>query len=253
ATLALSVIMPPDVDTQNFETAQVHPLKLSAAGNELYAVNTQEGRLAFFAVAQDGSLTFSGDVPVGVDPASVAVRPGTSEVWVVNTLSDSVSVVDAATHHVIDTIQVGDEPTDVVFANGRAFVALAGNQDRVKVYTASTRALLTTIDIFGDGPHALATNAAGTEVYAVVLESSNQTTTVFHTSVTSGGGPPPPSPPRAGGLGAAPGVGLIVQFDPSASAWRDQTGDNWSNFVDFNLPDYDVFVINAAAATPVIS
>ncbi len=254
ATRAVAVAMLPDVDYENFETGQTHPVRLSAAGDELYAVNTAEARLAIFDVAAtDGSLTFSGDVPVGLDPVSAAVRPGTNEVWVVNHLSDSVSVVDAATRTIIATIAVGDEPTDVAFASGRAFVTLAGNQDRVNVYNASTRALLATLPIFGDDPRALAVNAAGTEVYAVVLESGNQTTALFEDLVTSGGGTPPPNPPRAPGLPAEHDVSLIVKFDLASGQWRDETGDNWSNFVDFNLPDSDVFVIDADAGTPSVS
>lgn len=253
ATLAVAVAMPPDVDFENFETAQVHPLRLAASGNQLYAVNTVEGRLALFDVAGDGSLSFAGDVPVGLDPVSAAVRPGTNEVWVANHLSDSVSVVDATARTIIDTIQVGDEPNDVAFASGRAFVALGGNQNRVNVYNASTRALLTTIDIFGDDPRALAVNASGTEVYAVVFESGNRTTTLFQQLVKTGGGPPPPIPPRSGSLGPAPAVGLIVQFDAASGKWKDEVADDWSNFVKFNLPDYDVFVIDASAGTPSIS
>jgi len=253
ATRAVAVAMPAAVDYENFETAQMHSLRLSAAGDELYAVNTVEGRLAVFDVdGTDGSLTFAGDVPVGLDPVSVAVRPGANEIWVANHLSDSVTVINTATRTVVDTIQVGDEPTDVAFASGRAFVTLAGNQDRVKVYNASTRALLTTIDIFGDDPRALAVNAAGTEVYAVVLESGNQSTTLFEALVADGGGPPPPSPPRSGSLGPAPAVSLIVQRNPATGDWEDEDGNDWSAYVDFNLPDYDVFVIDADAATSTV-
>jgi YVTN family beta-propeller protein len=253
ATLAVAVAMPPDVDYENFESVPTHPLQLSAAGDTLYAVNTVEARLAIFNIASDGSLTYGGDVPVGLDPVSAAVRPGTSEVWVANHLSDSVSVVDAAGRKIIDTLAVGDEPTDVVFASGRAFVSLAGNQDCVKVYDASTRALLATLNLFGDDPRALATNAAGTQVYVVMLESGNQTTTVFHDLVASGGGPPPPNPPRSSSLGPAPEVGLIVQFNPATGKWQDEAGGNWSNSIKYNLPDDDVFVINASATPPSLS
>src|SRR5439155_433867 len=110
---------------------------------------------------------------------------------------------------VLATLAVGDEPTDVAFASGRAFVTLAGNQDRVNVYDAATRAQLASIALFGDDPRALAVNPAGTEVYAIVLESGNKTTTLFHDLVNAGGGPPPPNPPRDPALGTAPEVGLI--------------------------------------------
>src|SRR5438094_522660 len=152
------VAMPPDLDFVNYESSHVHPLAVS--GSQLYAVNTPDGRLAIFTIAADGSLALAGNVPVGLDPVSLAVRPGTNEVWVVNHLSDSVSVVDVAARKVLATLVVGDEPTDVAFASGRAFVTLAGNQDRVNVYDAATRAQLASIALFGDDPRALAVNAA---------------------------------------------------------------------------------------------
>src|SRR4029453_7051414 len=83
----VSVRMPADVDFRNYESSHVHPLALSGSGGRLFAVNTPEGRLAIFDVAGDGSLTFVGDVPVGVDPVSLAVRPGPNEGGGVNHVS----------------------------------------------------------------------------------------------------------------------------------------------------------------------
>src|SRR4029453_12041612 len=130
----------------------------------------------------------------------------------------------------------------------------AGNQGRGKGDNPSTGGLLTRLNIgdgvtnFGDDPRALAANAAGTEVYAVMLESGNRSPTLFEDLVSSGGGPPPPNPPRSGSLGAAPAVGLIVQFN--RNNWGDETNDIWNSFIDYNLPDQDVFVIDADAGTP---
>jgi YVTN family beta-propeller protein len=246
----VTVVMPPDVDFRNYESIPVRPLALAASGGQLYATNTPEGRLAIFDIAGDGSLTFVDDVPVGVDPVAVAVRPGTNEVWVTNHLSDTVSVVDVVARKLLATVAVGDEPNDIVFASGRAFVSLGGSEDRVKVFDASTRAQIASLSIFGDTPRSLAVNAAGTEVYAVVLESGNQTTALFSALVESGGGPPAPNPPRNPALGPAPSTGLIVKFNPSNSRWEDEVGGNWSSKVNFTLPDQDVFVIDADAATP---
>ena len=247
----VSAKMPADVDFRNYEASQVHPLALNAAATQLYAVNTPEGRLAIFNVS-GGGLGFVGDVPVGVDPVSLAVRPGTSEVWVVNQLSDNVSIVDVAARKLVETLAVGDEPTDVVFASGRAFVTLAGNDDRVKVYDAATRSQVASIALFAEKPRALAVNAAGTEVYAAVLESGNKTTELFEDLVSSAGGPPTPNPSRNPALGAAPATGLIVKFNPANSRWEDEVGGNWSSKVGFSLPDNDVFVIDADAGTPSI-
>lgn len=250
ASQVVAVEMPPDVDFRNFESGHTHPVALSADDTQLYALNTPEGRLAIFDVESGGDLSFSGDVAVGLDPVSLAVRPGTNEVWVANHLSDTVSVVDVAQRKLLATIAAGDEPTDVVFASGRAFVSLAGNQDRVKVYDAASRTEVTSIDIFGDDPRAMAVNAAGTEVYLVVLESGNQSTILFHRLVELGGGPPPPNPPRAGGMGAAPEVGLIVQLNPATGNWEDETGQSWNSKIDYTIDDSDVFIIDADAGTP---
>ena len=45
-------------------------------------------------------------------------------------------------------------------------------------------------------------------------------------------------------------TGLIVSYDESLDVWLDELGNDWSTAVPFDLPDYDVFEIDAAAATP---
>src|SRR6187399_1542685 len=75
-----------------FESGQVRPLALSADGTRLFAVNTPDDRLEVFTVGAVG-LTHEASVPVGMEPVAVAVRSAT-EVWVVNHLSDSISIVD---------------------------------------------------------------------------------------------------------------------------------------------------------------
>ena len=75
-----------------FESGQVRPLAMSPDGTRLFAVNTPDNRLEIFAV-DGGGLTHAGSVPVGLEPVAVAARTN-GEVWVVNHLSDSVSIVD---------------------------------------------------------------------------------------------------------------------------------------------------------------
>src|SRR5262245_39586270 len=80
-------------DFVTFDSGAVRPLALSADGNRLFAVNTPGNQLEIFSVDGAGQLTRTGAVAVGLEPVAVAVR-STSEVWVVNLLSDSVSIVD---------------------------------------------------------------------------------------------------------------------------------------------------------------
>ncbi len=112
----------------NFESGHVRPLALSQDGNKLFAVNTPSNSLEIFEITDTGlkhALTLS----VGMEPVAVAVKSD-SEVWVVNHLSDSVSIVDLSlsTPRVVKTLLVGDEPRDIVFAGTqirKAFITTA--------------------------------------------------------------------------------------------------------------------------------
>src|SRR5262245_34071235 len=100
----------------NFESGQVRPLAMSPDGSRLFAVNTPDNRLEVFSVGT-GGLSHSGSVAVGMEPIAVAVR-NAGEVWVVNHLSDSVSIVDVTSSppRVTRTLLTCDEPRDIVFA-----------------------------------------------------------------------------------------------------------------------------------------
>ncbi len=166
----------------NFESSQVHPIALNAAASKLFVLNTPDARLEVFDVAGDGSLARSASIPVGLEPVSLAWRlnsvTGREEVWVVDQLSDTVSVVDLGLGQVVRTLAVGDEPTDIVFAQGRAFVSVS-QEDLLRVYSLANPALPPVpVPLFGRQPRALAVGAGGTRVYAVLQKSGNQTTVV---------------------------------------------------------------------------
>ena len=104
---------PPDFI--EFESGQVRPLALSPDGKTLFAVNTPNGTLEVFSITP-GGLVQTAHIPVGMEPVAVAARSN-SEAWVVNHLSNSVSVISlAGTPHVVSTLLVGDEPRDIVFS-----------------------------------------------------------------------------------------------------------------------------------------
>ena len=111
-----------------FESGHSRPVALSADGAHLFAVNTPDNQLEIFSITGAG-LLHSASVPVGLEPIAVAAR-NNSEVWVVNHLSDSVSIVDVAASppRVVRTLLVGDDPGDIVFAGpsgDRAFITAA--------------------------------------------------------------------------------------------------------------------------------
>src|SRR5712675_1737254 len=149
----------------DFESGPVHPLRLSPDGTRLFVADTSGSRLSVFDLRNPSLPVLLAEIPVGLDP--VSVQPRTSdEVWVTNLLSDSVSVVSVAAGHVTATITVKDEPSDVVFAGGLAFVSTA-TTDEVRVFDANTLAPVSTVAVFGKDPRALATIPDGSKVYAV--------------------------------------------------------------------------------------
>ncbi len=252
-------------DYVNFESGQVRPLAITPAGDRLLAVNTPDAKLEIFAI--DGvQLQLTASVAVGLDPVAVAVR-NDSEAWVVNHISDSISIVDLTGEpRVLRTLQVGDEPRDIVFAgdnNSRAFISTArrgqnnsefdeselttpglGRAD-IWVFDAETVTdePLNILTLFADTPRALAVSADQKTVYAAPFMSGNQTTVIDQLIVDND----KPAPLTSLDGTEQPDTGLIVKYN--GSRWIDEEGTDWSSAVNFNLPDYDVFSIDANTAT----
>jgi DNA-binding beta-propeller fold protein YncE len=218
---ALAVPAPAQTSFVEFESGHVRPLALSPDGTRLFAVNTPDNRLEVFSITA-GSLTHIDSIPVGMEPVAVAARTDT-EVWVVNHLSDSVSIVDlsATPAKVVRTLLVGDEPRDIVFAGtggNRAFISTAHRGQhrsegglasslfstgadpqlttegigRADVWVFDATSLGTTLGgtpvrvltFFADTPRALATD--GTNVYVAAFHSGNRTTTLNEQAVCDG-------------------------------------------------------------------
>lgn len=246
---------------RNFEAPQIHPLALTPDGTRLLAVNSPNASLSIFQLVS-GSPVLTAEIPVGLEPVSVAVR-NNREAWVVNWLSDSVSIVDLTTGNVTRTFDVGDEPTDVLFAgpgNNKAFVCVSGGalqtvgfsqitgaSGAVKVFDAnSPLANPVTIENFGKQPRALARNSDGSRVFVSVFESGNQTTIVPEATVTANGGLPPPNPAMDPSLPPRPNTGLIVKWD--GSNWKDEISRSWTGQIPFTLADVDLLVIDASTS-----
>ena len=132
----------------NFEGAQTSPIRISADGTRLFAVNTPNGTLSVFSLSNPASPSLIAEIPVGIEPVSVNINPGVAgndEAWVVNQISNSVSVISVMKGIVTDTLYAKAEPADVVFAgSGLAFVSVA-RSNMVNVYNASTHALVKSI------------------------------------------------------------------------------------------------------------
>ena len=123
----------------NFETAPVHPVALGLDGRTLAVCNLPDGRVELFDVSS-GVPQPMGDVPVGVDPVSVRWHT-TNELWVVNHLSSSLSVVDVARRLVVATMQTKWGPADLVFAGApvRGYFLTMDAKGRYSVFVPAPR------------------------------------------------------------------------------------------------------------------
>ena len=228
ASLLPAIAQVPVTAFGNFEARQTSPIRLSPDGKLLFAVNSADARLSVFNLSQTPPL-LAREIPVGIEPVSVNPRTN-DEVWVVNELSDSISIVSVSLGVVTDTIYVKDEPADVVFAAGLAFVSVAGNNE-VRVYNAATHAPVATIPLLGQQPRAMAVSSSGNKVYVAFAESGNRTTLIPAPQA-----PPQPSPANSN-LPAPPQVSLIV----------DATDPQWNpSVIKYNMPDNDVAEIDTA-------
>jgi|GEM_PF-374522 len=192
---------------EHAEARHTHPIGLTPDGTRLLAVDSVNARLSVFDVSGTGAPVRVADIPTGLEPVSVRARTN-DEVWVVNELSDSVSVISLSQGVVLATLSAADEPADVVFAQGKAFVTCA-RSNSLHIFDVTTRNLVATIPLEGLYPRALTVSADGSKVYAAFLDSGNRTTILPKSAA-----PPQPAPSNSS-LPAPPQTALIVPSDDS--------------------------------------
>lgn len=271
-------------DFVNFEVPPVHPLDLNPNGSLLAVCHTADNRVLLYSMAS-GTPVQTAAIPVGLDPVSVRWRT-TTELWVTNHTSDTVSVVDATACSVRNTLQTADEPVDVVFAGSpqRAWVACS-QVNKIQLFDPVdlSAGVTNEVALEGEDPRSLAVSPDGSQVYAAIFESGNSSTilgggadgastiNVPRNAVSDPAGPyggvnPPPNsgnsfvPAKNPAAGAPPPVGLIVKKN-SAGAWMDDNARNWTPLVSganaaksgriagWDVVDNDVAVINAQTRT----
>ncbi len=217
----------------NFEGSPVNPIRLSSDLTRLFVINEPNSSLSVFDVTAPTSPVKIAEIPVGIEPVSVAPNPYAAnpndEVWVVNQESDSISVVSVSKQTVTDTIAAKDEPADIVFAGGNAFVSIA-RSNLINVYNATSHALVQSIPVFGGQPKAMALSPDGNTVYAAFRASGNQSTVIAREFALKY------QPTGPANLEPIPLQDYITNYNNPA----------FSNVVTFTMPDNDVVAIGVS-------
>lgn len=239
----------------NFEPAQTNPIRLSKDGKVLFAVNTANNSLSVFNVSKPATPVLLAEIPVGLGPVSVNPLSST-QVWVVNQVSNSISVVSlSATPIVTATISLKvpitgggsmGEPMDVVFAGSQAYVSIS-RANQIAVIDTTSLLVTSTISLFGDNPRAMAVSADGSKVYTAFALAGNGTTLIPITNANvppqcGTAGQPQCVPAMNPLLPAPPRVGLIVAANNPPACCT----------ISYTVPSYGVAAISTGA-TPSVS
>jgi YVTN family beta-propeller protein len=172
-------------------------------------------------------------VPVGTGPFGVAANPAGTRVYVANSGSNTVSVIDTTTLTVSATVPVGTQPVGVAVNPGGTRVYVANNaSNTVSVIDTTTLTVSATVPV-GTLPVGVAVNPAGTRVYVANLLDA--TVSVGAGPVALGqfiGGLAPPVPVGGAVTGVSPtkvtcenltkkGKRMVVEvaLPPGAKSW----------------------------------
>ena len=79
----------------------------------------------------------------GVNPENIAYNPKTQRIYVVNSLSRNVTVIDATSLHPLATIEVGDHPSGIAIDTERNLIYVANyNSNTISVISGTTDSLI---------------------------------------------------------------------------------------------------------------
>jgi YVTN family beta-propeller protein len=141
-------------------------IAVTADGRLVLAVNPDSNSLSLIdALAQEKMA----EIPVGVDPRTVAVDDAGGRAYVANRGSDSVSAVDLTTRQVIAEIPVGNRPYGVVLSpsGDRLYVAEQG-ANRLTILDTATFETVDTLSVT-DRPSGLAITDDARTLYVTHL------------------------------------------------------------------------------------
>lgn len=221
----------------NFESPATKALALSADGQRLLVANTPASMLTIMNTG-GAFMHVERNVPVGIDPVSVAFQPGTGDriAWTANFISDDVSVVDLSTGVVLRVIDVGDEPVNIVFSpdGSMAYVVLQGphsgamppfNQfSSLVTIDTSTLTVVHQLALTGNTLRGAAIDPVGQRLFISALHSGNNTTVAGNQIVRLF---PPQVPGEPNDFDSLLSIEIVKQFSATAATFNSSTLAPW--------------------------
>jgi YVTN family beta-propeller protein len=170
--------------TFSFTPTNLGSYSITATATDSTSLTSSQSAAAIVTVnSAFGPPTLTGTISVGAEPDGVAVTPDGAYVYVANRGSNSVSVIDTATHTVTANITVGTYPAGVAITpNGAyAYVTNSGS-DSISVINTATKTVTANIPV-GRSPFRLAIAPNG--AYAYAANQGGNTVSVINTATNT--------------------------------------------------------------------
>ena len=156
-----------------------YALAITPDGRNVYAPNRPNGSGGSVSVIDtSANATVGTPIGVGENPFAIAITPDGTRAYVVNSGSDTVSVIDIATNAVVATIPVGSGPGAIAITpdGTRAYVANSA-VDNISVIDTATNTVVDAPIPVGNDPEAMiAITPDGSTAYVPNFNNVNPST-----------------------------------------------------------------------------
>lgn len=110
---------------------------------------------------------------VGRSPVHLALKPDGGEIFVINSLSDSISRIETNSNDVLDATLIGESPVFGLVSPDNSLLYVGNYRSQyIGIYSIDDGQRLASVRV-GDGPSALALSAAGNLLFAVDSRSGD--------------------------------------------------------------------------------
>ncbi len=145
---------------------------------KVYVSNNTADTVSVISDDGDTATVEDDDIPVGTNPAGIAITPDGSFVYVANNGSDNVSIIQTSDNTVAKTLSVGDEPWGVAVGSDGDFVYITNSGDNtVTVIATDTQTIHDEFNV-GSQPKGVAAPKNGDFAYVVNQDDDDTITRI---------------------------------------------------------------------------